>query len=839
MHGGFRSKWLLKDVARNKLPDLPRGIGMRCEAQDAPCGQATPAVCNNAARPNPTGEIGELVSCHILKDGTLNGATAKVFGNACGRDGWCRQWQLVGPSSFSRCDTCGGFVAFSNRENSFCDDGHACRCKPPCQRQTEINQKQVKQMTKRGPSNIFQAPPRTASAPNAMAALIMQVQRAMALHQQGKLTEAAEIYSAVLRSTPNQVESLHYLGVVRHQLGRHDEAVALIQKAITLQKNDPSAHSNLGLALHAQGQYQAALESYDRALALDRKFVDALSNRAITLKCMGRLADAVGCYDQLIALRPLARLFNARGCLQAAMHCYDDALESFDQAVKLQPDLFDAWSNKGGTHYLVGQHQQAVDAFAQGSQLVPGSAGFRLKRLIARIPIILEAQDDVAAIRVNFARDIATFSQWLDHHPVPNPLEVVGSCQPFYLAYHAQNNRELLAPYGQICTRLMAQWASVNGVAPLPARSIGTTRIRIGVVSAHVSDHPVWTAIVRGWFQELDATRFELHVFHLSMHEDAQTALARARATVFHSGTKSTLEWAKLIVASEVDVLLYPELGMDQLTPQLAAMRLAHRQAATWGHPETTGLPTIDLYLSAEGFEEPLAQAQACYTERLVSLPHLGCYYEPDAVPVENVNLADLGLKAGAPLLVCPGSPYKYAPEHDHVLVDIAKRVPSAQFLFFTVPGPQNLSQLLQQRLSERFKAQGLDPARHLVVTPWQTRPQFYSILRQADVFLDTIGFSGFNTAMQAVDCALPIVTMEGAFMRGRFASAILKRMGLDELAHGSAQTYVESAVRLASDPAHAGLMREKMVAQRGVLYRDPAPVRALENVLHAWCEGA
>ncbi len=109
-------------------------------------------------------------------------------------------------------------------------------------------------MTKRGPSNIFQAPPRTASAPNAMAALIMQVQRAMALHQQGKLTEAAEIYSTVLRSTPNQVESLHYLGVVRHQLGRHDEAVALIQKAITLQKNDPSAHSNLGLALYALGQ---------------------------------------------------------------------------------------------------------------------------------------------------------------------------------------------------------------------------------------------------------------------------------------------------------------------------------------------------------------------------------------------------------------------------------------------------------------------------------------------------------------------------------------------------------------------------------------------------------
>ena len=40
---------------------------MRCEAQDAPCGPATQADCNKTARPNPTGKIGELISCHILK----------------------------------------------------------------------------------------------------------------------------------------------------------------------------------------------------------------------------------------------------------------------------------------------------------------------------------------------------------------------------------------------------------------------------------------------------------------------------------------------------------------------------------------------------------------------------------------------------------------------------------------------------------------------------------------------------------------------------------------------------------------------------------------------------
>jgi predicted O-linked N-acetylglucosamine transferase (SPINDLY family) len=54
--------------------------------------------------------------------------------------------------------------------------------------------------------------------------------------------------------------------------------------------------------------------------------------------------------------------------------------------------------------------------------------------------------------------------------------------------------------------------------------------------------------------------------------------------------------------------------------------------------------------------------------------------------------------------------------------------------------------------------------------------------MKRADVFLDTIGFSGFNTAMQAAECALPIVTREGRFMRGRLASGMLRSMGMSDL---------------------------------------------------------
>ena len=58
---------------------------------------------------------------------------------------------------------------------------------------------------------------------------------------------------------------------------------------------------------------------------------------------------------------------------------------------------------------------------------------------------------------------------------------------------------------------------------------------------------------------------------------------------------------------------------MDELSLQLAAQRLAPVQCNSLGHPETSGLPTIDYFLSSD-LMEPLDAARH-YTERLVRLP--------------------------------------------------------------------------------------------------------------------------------------------------------------------------------------------------------------------------
>jgi predicted O-linked N-acetylglucosamine transferase (SPINDLY family) len=125
-----------------------------------------------------------------------------------------------------------------------------------------------------------------------------------------------------------------------------------------------------------------------------------------------------------------------------------------------------------------------------------------------------------------------------------------------------------------------------------------------------------------------------------------------------------------------------------------------------------------------------------------------------------------------------------------------------------------------------------LDYECFVVELPWLKSGAFLSLMRQADVYLDTIGFSGFNTAMQAIESGLPVVTVDGRFMRGRLASGILKRLGMTETIADSPARYVDLAVTLAQDEGFRRGLRTRIERGRADLFQDRAPVRALESFL-------
>jgi predicted O-linked N-acetylglucosamine transferase (SPINDLY family) len=448
---------------------------------------------------------------------------------------------------------------------------------------------------------------------------------------------------------------------------------------------------------------------------------------------------------------------------------------------------------------------------------------------VALKPVFSRGEDPAAARR-DFGEALDELDRWFSGPAMNGAHEAVASRRPFYLSYHEADNRPLLSKCGALCCRLMRHWQQAQGIRPAAPSTAG--RVRVGIVSSNICAHSVWDALVKGIVMHLDPGRFELHVFHLGTTQDSETELAQAKAASFVRGQRSLADWTAAITRCGPEVLIYPEVGMHALTSQLASLRLAPVQAAMWGHPETTGLPTIDYFISGDGLEPEVAQA--FYTERLVRLPHLGCHYtrKPATQGAAGGDLPDL--PGGGPLFVCPGTSFKYMPGHDWVYAEIARRLGSGRFVFFSQQ-PQ-WTGVLAERLRAAFSAVGLDASEHLVFLSWLPRPRFHGLMRRADVFLDTIGFSGFNTAMQAVECGLPIVSRRGRFMRGRLAAAILDRMGMGELVSRTDEDYVQLAVRLARDLPYRQRVRQELLQRQQLLFDDLEPIRALERFLIGAC---
>ena len=653
----------------------------------------------------------------------------------------------------------------------------------------------------------------------------------------GRLDEALACYKMVMSLNPAFADAHNSAGIVHGSRGQWNEAILSFQRALSIKPDFAAAYGNLGKALIGQGRLDEALDCCRKALSLNPNLIDAHFNLGNALKEQGKLDEALASYQSALSLNPdFADAHNNAGVVYSEKGRLEEAVLSFQRALSNKSDSATTHYNLGHALSMQGNLAEALLCYRKALSLMPEYAEARWAHTMAQIPLVYEADADAQHSRSEFSRELAELTSWFaaDSNRMANGFKAVGTHQPFYLAYQEENNRDLLARYGDLCTRILRAWQE----GPRLAAPVVLDRPKktLGIVSANFCTHSVWNAIIKGLLLQLDRTRFELHLFSVGGVQDQETDFAKSQATHFEQGGKDLREWVQVIRGSQLDVLIYPEIGMDAMTTKLASLRLAPVQVMTWGHPQTSGLPTIDYFLSAEDFEPANAQgqqsAQEHYTEQLVALPHLGCCYPPLPVIAAKPNFAGVDIQLDSPLLLCPGAPFKYLPQHDWMLVEIARRLEQCQIIFVVGTRLEHLSAKLRERLDLVFTRAGLDFSKYVVFIPWQQRPEFYGLMKQADVFLDTIGFSGFNTAMQAIECGLPIVTLDGRFMRGRLGSGILKRMGLAELVAQSEPDYINLAVKLARDADYRRHIRGRIDANRHVLFNDAAPIRGLEDFL-------
>jgi protein O-GlcNAc transferase len=661
----------------------------------------------------------------------------------------------------------------------------------------------------------------------------------------GQLGPALQWFEIAIQLQPDSVTALLNAAEVMHHLGRYQDAIPLLQKACTIDPSSYPACNLLGACLMEAGNEHEAAGVFEAATRLRADDAEAWANLSIALQAIGEHDRSRKCARQAALLRPSSpAALNARAKEEFDQGRIDEAIESYRRGISLAVPSVDMILSYANALIANGLNEAALEQLNYALTIDEKNLIVRWASAIGWLKTVYESESQVLASRQAFSESLDEVRSWYESTPgLAEPYKTVGTVQPFYLAYQHYNNRDLLKRYGALCVAFMATLPRrVPGDESRPTGSDCPRtgrKLRLGIVSAHVREHSIWTAVTKGWVQNLDRDKFEIYVFHLNSTIDRETEAVIARVAHFDNQTRDLTGWVDAISERNLDVILYPEIGTDPLTLKLASVRLAPVQAVTWGHPETSGLPTIDLYFSALAFEPPNAAANN-YSERLVMLPSLSVYVEPLALPNADPDLRSLQLPTNQPLLLCPGQPFKYAPQYDDVWVRIAKglqtralfRRSSAGRLVFFRSHNSTWDRMLEKRLRAAFARGGVDFDAHVSIIPFLDVARFFGLMRRSALMLDTLGFSGFNTALQGIECDLPVLGFDGDFLRGRLATGILRELELPELIAISKDDFVQKAVALAKDPEKLGELRSKIIERRARLFRNPAPVRALERYL-------
>ena len=660
---------------------------------------------------------------------------------------------------------------------------------------------------------------------------------------------------------PKSAETLSNLGLVHHAIFEFTEALHFFDTALEIKANIPEIHNNRGNSLRSLKKLDLAKDAYEKAIHLRANYAEALSNYGAIFLDEGDPKKAIPLFEKVININPnFATVFNNLGNAFVQLEKYENAFKCFERAIQILPNYLEACLNFGNALKKCKQYSAAINCYEHALKIDSANSVifFLLGELyyemsenglaktyyekclnlnphdliaqyalsIAQIPKVYKSSEEVGLSIEGFSKQLECLRY---KHESQQSLEIYAAAfsrHPFYLAYQAQNNEPLLSQYGTICIRQAEPIQhAINSKLTHPKSD---SKIRVGIVSHHLSNHPVWHAITKGWVHNLNPDLFEIYLFNTNGIEDDETRIAKLKVHQYLNCGKFVVQAAEIIVKAGLDILVYPEIGMDTTCKGLACLRLAPIQLASWGHPETTGLATIDYFLSGE-LLEPI-HAEIFYNEKLICLPDLGTHLYQPSVPVSKPNLEVLGIRKSSPILICAGSPSKYLPNSDIVLTQIAKNVGQCQFIFFNFE--ENLTTILQERFHQAFSNANLDSKNYIRFIPFLKPEEFNGLMLEADIYLDTINFSGFNTAMQAVACDLPIVTIEGRWMRGRLASAILRKLDLGEFICDNDNDYINTAVKLIQSEKLRKEYRARISKRKEVLIGNMAPIRALENFL-------
>lgn len=273
----------------------------------------------------------------------------------------------------------------------------------------------------------------------------------------------------------------------------------------------------------------------------------------------------------------------------------------------------------------------------------------------------------------------------------------------------------------------------------------------------------------------------------------------------------------------DLDILLYPDIGMNPFTVIMGNYRIAPVQINTWGHSVTSGIENIDYYISSKYYElEDLNKAQEHYSEKLIAMNSLCTYYKAYTLQ-ETISKDQLGIPNNKQVLFCMQNTRKLNKEFFNVLKKIIKSKPNIIILVLK-------KFIIDTNIDYINKITG--SKKNIIFVDECDTHMYLNYLYHSTLVLDTYPFGGCNTSLEAFSLGKIIITYPSEYLPGRFTYGFYKKMDILEPVVNNYDDYLQKVIYYLENDIDRKKLENKILEKKKLLFNETESVKEWDKTL-------
>lgn len=670
------------------------------------------------------------------------------------------------------------------------------------------------------------------------------MQLAQRSHQSGDLPMAANLYKEALKLSPRNPDALQLLGIVYCSLHNYNEGIKYLEKTSHQQPENPILLTNLSNAYYKIEKYSKALSLLQKTLHLKPDFDEAWHKLGNTLKALNKPDEAIDAYNKAIKLNPnhynafynLGNTHMQYGNYKTAIYCYEKAIlinpgfalahnnigiaflewdqikeaeQHYLKAVQMNPAFKEPIKNLCQLYEKTGNEKQATYWLNEFLKLVPSDKALKFY-INTRSAVIYDSSEEID----HYQNSLIAYLQKALNDKALNLKEYVEEgCFP---------GPELIYQ-GKVCKDIKSLFAEFYSEIPRLKVDHKNTKCRVGFIVT-AGHEGVFLKCMKGIINNLNTDLIDISI--ICSLPNGKKIIA---PEIINKQVKFVLippdinKAQQVILQSAIDILYYWEIGTDRMNYFLALTKPAFIQVTSWGWPITSGLKTVDYFISQKDLETETSQDH--YSEKLVLFEKIPTYYHRPRLSENPKPLTFYNLHENSAIYICQQNLRKVHPDFDKAVAELLKKDKNGLVVFI-----KDKYEAITEKLQARLRAlTGPDYSR-IIFMERMNESDYLDVLSQCNVALDTFHYGGgANTVYDSIQAGIPLVTMEGSHHSARFASAVYKQIRVPEMISYTIDEYINKAIELAHHKENRAMITDRLKANAHFIFEDINAVKELE----------